>query len=243
MRLKPKVTQVTFKADGFKLKGTIYHPLKKPINRAIIGSHGLLSDRTSLKQKALAIQCIDMDIAYFVFDHRGCGQSEGEFEQVTTLDNRVRDLMAAVTAIQAKTGCKNRLGLFGSSMGGAVCLAASAQIKPLAIVTVAAPLKSAALVRNDKNAIDTGNFSPSFYEEKLQFDITAKTAGVKNLLLFHGDSDETVPVSHARTIYTLAAEPKKMVIQKGGDHRMSRPGHQKSFITLAAHWYLTHMSK
>ena len=241
MRSEPKVAQVIFKADGFRLKGTLYHPLKKPIDRAIIGSHGLLSDRTSLKQQVLAIQCIDMGIAYFAFDHRGCGESEGDFEQVTTLDNRVRDLMAAVTFIQAKTGCKNRIGLFGSSMGGAVCLAASAHINPLAIVTVAAPLKSATLVRNDKNAIDTGSFSPSFYEEKLQFDITAKTAGVKNLLLFHGDTDETVPVSHARTIHALAADPKKMVIQKGGDHRMSRPDHQKSFLSLAAHWYLTHM--
>jgi fermentation-respiration switch protein FrsA (DUF1100 family) len=52
----------------------------------------------------------------------------------------------------------------------------------------------------------------------------------------HGDADETVPVSHAKEIYNLAASPKKLIIQHKGDHRMSHEQHQNDFIRDAAAW-------
>jgi len=228
--------QVDFSADEFQLRGSLYLPVT-PTNRIVIGCHGLLSDRTSPKQLELARQCVAMEMAYFVFDHRGCGESQGEFEKVTTIESRTRDLLAAVAFIQFEVDPRPRLGLFGSSMGGAVCLATAGRVKPRAIVVVAAPLKSAAIVPTSKNAEDTGHFSPSFYREKLQFDITANISAVNNLLLFHGEDDTTVPVAHGREIYSLATDPKKIIIQKNGDHRMSSPAHQREFIRAAADWY------
>lgn len=230
------ITQIDFMADGFQLIGTLYQPSMRT-NRIVIGCHGLLSDRTSPKQMDLARRCIAMDIAYLAFDHRGCGQSNGDFEKVTTLAARRRDLLAATTFIQTETDLGPRLGLFGSSMGGTVCLVTAGRIKPRAIVTVAAPIKSASIITTKKNAEDTGGFPPSFYREKLQFDITGNVSAVDNLLLFHGDADETVPVSHGREIFSLAAEPKKIIIQRGGDHRMSNPAHQRKFIKETTDWY------
>lgn len=238
----PVVTETEFAADNIKLKGTLYQSLQ-PATGTIIGCHGLLSDRTSPKQQILAKKCNQLGLSYFAFDHRGCGESGGVFEEVTTLDNRISDLLAAVRFIKTETGITKRLALFGSSMGGTVCLAASQQIHPMAIVTVAAPLKSAAIVRTKQNAIDTGHFSDTFYQERLQFDITNRIPGISHLLVFHGDGDETVPVSHGRTIYGLAANPKKIIIQKDGDHRMSRTDHQEAFIHHAVHWYGTHLMK
>jgi len=183
-----------------------------------------------------------MGIAYLAFDHRGCGQSDGDFEMVTTLAARSRDLLAAAAFIQTKTDLGPRLGLFGSSMGGSVCLATAGRIKPRAIVTVAAPIKSASIIPTRQNTEDTGSFPPSFYREKLQFDITGNVSAVNNLLLFHGDADETVPVSHGREIFSLAAEPKKIIIQRAGNHRMSNPTHQREFIQATADWYQNRMA-
>ena len=234
------ITQIDFMADGFRLVGTLYRPSQRR-NRTVIGCHGLLSDRTSPKQIDLARRCTAMGIAYLAFDHRGCGQSDGDFEMVTTLAARSRDLLAAAEFIRMETDLGPRLGLFGSSMGGAVSLATASQIKPWAIVTVAAPIKSASIIPTEKNAIDTGNFSPSFYRQKLQFDITETLPDVNNLLLFHGDADETVPVFHGREIHSLASQPKKIIIQKNGDHRMSNPVHQREFIQETADWYYSRM--
>ena len=183
-----------------------------------------------------------MGIGYLAFDHRGCGQSDGDFEKITTLAARSRDLLAAAAFIQTETDLGPRLGLFGSSMGGAVCLAMAGRIKPRAIVTVAAPIKSASIIPTRQNTEDTGNFPPSFYRKKLQFNITGNVSVVDNLLLFHGDADETVPVSHGREIFSLAAEPKKMIIQRNGDHRMSNPAHQREFIQETADWYQNRMA-
>lgn len=235
------ITQIDFMADEFRLKGTLYQP-SRHTNRTIIGCHGLLSDRTSPKQMDLARRCIAMGIGYLAFDHRGCGQSDGDFEKVTTLAARSRDLLAAAAFIQTETDLGPRLGLFGSSMGGAVCLAMAGRIKPRAIVTVAAPIKSASIIPTRQNTEDTGNFPPSFYRKKLQFNITGNVSVVDNLLLFHGDADETVPVSHGREIFSLAAEPKKMIIQRNGDHRMSNPAHQREFIQETADWYQNRMA-
>ena len=96
-----KITQVEFWADEFRLIGTLYQPPKRT-NQTVIGCHGLLSDRTSPKQVALARRCNALGIAYFAFDHRGCGDSQGDFEKVTSLAARVRDLLAAVQFIHTK---------------------------------------------------------------------------------------------------------------------------------------------
>jgi len=77
----------------------------------------------------------------------------------------------------------------------------------------------------------------SFYEKQLAFDISGKLAGLSNILIFHGDADETVPVSDAHELYAKVSEPKELVIQQGGDHSMSSLSHQVSFIKMAVEWF------
>ena len=72
---------ISFNSDSLKLKGVLHLPDdgQPPV---VIGSHGLYSSGSSPKQIALAEQCNRLGIAYFRFDHRGCGSSQGEFERV-----------------------------------------------------------------------------------------------------------------------------------------------------------------
>jgi predicted acyl esterase len=86
------IKKITFLSDGFKLYGTLHLP---PAERppVVIGSHGLLSSSSSPKQIALARACTAAGIAYFRFDHRGRGKSEGVFKEVTSLKARCTDLL------------------------------------------------------------------------------------------------------------------------------------------------------
>jgi dipeptidyl aminopeptidase/acylaminoacyl peptidase len=60
--------------------------------------------------------------------------------------------------------------------------------------------------------------------------------GIKHVLVVHGQNDGVVPVAHAHRIYALAGDPKRLVIQEGGDHRMSDMGHQQTFLNDVLAW-------
>jgi len=118
---------ISFVSGGFVLKGKLHLPEahQPPV---VIGSHGLYSSKDSPKQIALAGACNRLGMAYFRFDHRGCGSSQGEFVKVTSLASRCQDLKDAVEAVLKHEDTGRRIGLFGSSMGGTVSLSIAAEL-------------------------------------------------------------------------------------------------------------------
>jgi alpha-beta hydrolase superfamily lysophospholipase len=213
---------IIFQSDGFTLKGTLHLPdsRRPPL---VIGCHGLMSTGDSPKQIALAERCMHAGIAYFRFDHRGCGESDGDIETDTSLQARCNDLSSALQAIRSLDITGEDIGLFGSSMGGAVCLAFAGRQHVASLVTVAA-------LHQSKGIIDNPVMN-------LSFDLFEYLPKVHNILIFHGDQDEVVPLLHAKTIYAHAQDPKKLVILKDGDHRMSQISHQEVFVREAVGWF------
>ena len=226
------IEEIIFSSDEFLLKGYLHLP---PLNSPpfVIGCHGLFSDKNSPKQIELAQHCNQLNIAYFRFDHRGCGESKAPFETVTSLDARCTDLSAAANMLKARDDLGDQMGLFGSSMGGAVCLAAARMIQANSVISWAAPIRSADLVQ--KHADPTGGSATPF--KKKPFDISNQLAGLRNILIFHGDADETVPLPQAEEIYERVFEPKKLVILPYSDHRMSNPADQQAFLREALLWF------
>jgi hypothetical protein len=82
--MKSICKKISFLSDNFLLRGILHIPAveKGPV---IIGSHGLLSSGNSPKQIALARRCNDFGIAFFRFDHRGCGKSKGFLKKLLHL--------------------------------------------------------------------------------------------------------------------------------------------------------------
>jgi alpha-beta hydrolase superfamily lysophospholipase len=234
----PHVEDIVFAADGLALKGTLHLPSahRPPV---IIGSHGLLSSRNSPKQVALAHQCNRLQMAFFRFDHRGCGDSRGKLNQTTLLEDRCRDLIRAIELMKTRGDIGERIGLFGSSMGGTVCLSVASRISITTLVIVAAPIRSRALGKAPVVLKKSPAQDALFEEEKNQFDISDQISGIRNILILHGQMDDLVPVSAAREIYNRVGNPKCLIIQKGGDHRMSDPVHQEEFIREASLWFKT----
>ncbi|MFO7555039.1 MAG: alpha/beta fold hydrolase [Desulfobacterales bacterium] len=227
---------ITFTSDGFLLKGTLHLP-ETDLPPVVIGSHGLLSTGESPKQIALARGCSAHGIAYFRFDHRGCGQSDGVFNEVTSLEARCNDLISAAKAIQLQKGIGDRIGLFGSSMGGAVCMVVAEALNVKAMVTYASPVRSASVAAALKKSDDVDAIQPLFNQKHPVWDISETLKKLHNIFILHGDSDVLVPPSNAHEIYTKSNNPKKLIIQKGGDHRMSNKKHQEDFVRQAALWF------
>jgi alpha-beta hydrolase superfamily lysophospholipase len=217
-----------------RLHGILHMPAA-PYPSLVVGSHGLYSTGASPKQCALAADCCRMGLAYFRFDHRGCGRSEGRFEAVTSLAGRRNDLIDAVACLRERYPLGTGLGLFGSSMGGATCLAAAFALKPERLVTLAAPVDSRSILT--AAARHEAPVAPLFYGDTFQFDLRDDIGRIGNILVIHGMDDEVIPVRHADVIFQHSREPKKQLLLEGGDHRLSRPEHQQHFMAAAREWF------
>jgi alpha-beta hydrolase superfamily lysophospholipase len=239
---KSIIEKIVFSSDIFLLNGYLHLP---PVDRppVVIGSHGLFSDKNSPKQIQLAQQCNRNNIAYFRFDHRGCGQSKAPLEEVASLEARCTDLMAAAKMVRSRNDIGFQVGLFGSSFGGVVCLATARYVKAHAVVTWAAPIRSTDIAQNKTNTAGHAETADSnHFFKKNPFDISDQLPGIQNIVIFHGDADETVPLSHAKEIYEGASQPKKLVVFPKGDHRMSNQMHQKDFIREATAWFCINLT-
>lgn len=229
-----KETILAFSSDGYRLQGTLHLP-DVPHPNLIVGSHGLYSSGASPKQCELAGRCCQMGLAYFRFDHRGCGRSEGRFEKVTTLAGRRNDVVDAVAFLRKKFDLGPKLGLFGSSLGGATCLAAAGVLTPFRLVTLAAPVDShSILTASTKHEAPV---PPLFFKDAFQFDLRQNLGAIKGLLIIHGDDDEVIPPPHADIIFEHVGNPKKRLFVSGGDHRLSRRDHQRRFIRETLDWF------
>jgi len=226
------IKSITFRADGFRLRGTLHVPdVDHP--PLVIGSRGLLSTRRSPKQIALAESCNAAGIAYFRFDHRGCGDSEGTFHKITSLKARCDDSRVAFTRLRETESFGEGIGFFGSSYGGAAVISLSSILPVDALVTVAAPIRSHTI----DTPPDDGKAGIILDKKKLSFDISDGLSRVGNIFIVHGDADEVVPVSDGKEIYARVDAPKQLWIQSGGDHRMSDPDLQREFVTRATDWF------
>jgi alpha-beta hydrolase superfamily lysophospholipase len=234
---KSIVEEIHFSSEEFMLKGYLHLP---PVSAPpfVIGCHGLFSDKSSPKQIELAYHCNQYNIAYFRFDHRGCGESKAPSEMITSLAARCTDLKVAAALLKARNDLGGRMGFFGSSMGGTVCLAVARDTGVDAVVTWAAPVRSHDLVQHQPNPAE-GSEIPF---KRNPFDITRQLTGLRNTLVLHGDADETVPLLHAKEIHQYLKAPKKLIVFPQSDHRMSNPADQKKFIQQASGWLNTYLT-
>lgn len=226
---------LAFEVDGYRVFGVLHLPRGENLP-VVIGSHGLFSNGSSPKQIELADRCNASGLAYLRLDHRGCGNSTGDFETATSLAGRCRDLAAAAKKLRSRPELGRSIGLFGSSLGGAVCLAAAGEIRPERIVTIAAPIDSRSIVEQTRRPGGPTVVPDVFRKPALQFDLRDRLHDIRHLLIFHGDRDETIPVSHGKELYERVSEPKKLIINADGDHRMSRRDHQLRFLEEAVQW-------
>jgi uncharacterized protein len=226
---------ITFRSGSNELVGTLHLPDRIPAP-LVVGCHGLQANRQSPKQIALARRCNDSGIAFFRFDHTGCGDSSGNYYDGTDIKIRRQDLTCAIAALAGHSALKPLLGLFGSSFGGAVIMSYAQQHTVACLVTYAAPITSRGL-GNTQSGVPLEIDPLKKTSPPWVFDIREFLPSLSNILVIHAEGDAMVPVSHAHEIYNQAKKPKQLIIQNGGDHPMSDPNLQRQFLSQAMNWY------
>jgi alpha-beta hydrolase superfamily lysophospholipase len=235
-----KTHEFTFDCNGYMLSGTLHLPDadNPPV---VIGSHGLYADSQSPKQVTLGNLCAEAGIAFFRFDHRGCGKSQGDIRKDTTLQLRCVDLLGAVDALKKEGLSCETLGLFGSSFGGAVCMSVAKELSARALVLNAASVTSGRILNDLETSDDSKPKSSILFRKTFRFDLTFLLNELHHVLVFHGDEDDVVPVSEGRSIYEHAGEPKRLIVFEGGDHLMTDTGNQETFARESIEWFRQHL--
>ena len=247
--MKISEKNIEFYSDKILIKGVLHLPQinNPPI---VIGSHGLEGTKDSAKQLILSRLLPQNNIGYLRFDHRGCGESKGNFLKDTSVPNRASDFINAVKYILANEGTSRKLGLFGSSLGGSTCIEAWNTLSQMDMelagcVLTAAPVKSRTIDNitvNEKADNNHSGLPINFYIENLSFDLSENIKTMTNVLIFHGLADEIVPIENAHTIYKNAKDPKKLILFKNGDHQTSSRKDQNVFEKETLKWFKAALS-
>jgi uncharacterized protein len=116
---------VTIPSAGLKLSGVVHVPRSlRPSERrgAFLVLHGFGSNKTSSNTMQPTKVLSELGYVVLRFDMRGCGDSEGEFGRVICLE-QVEDTRSALTFLARHPAVDpERIGLIGSSFGGAVAV-------------------------------------------------------------------------------------------------------------------------
>lgn len=118
-----------FFSSGLKLAGVLYLPAGEPPADGwpgLVFCHGFTAVK-ELYLPPLATAMAEAGLAALTFDYRGFGESDGPPGRLIP-DEQVEDARNAITCLQAQPGVdRERIGLFGTSFGGGIAVAAAAR--------------------------------------------------------------------------------------------------------------------
>jgi alpha/beta superfamily hydrolase len=237
---------VTFYSEYRRIFGNLHLPSER--SPCVITLHGLESSKNRGKWPTVASKFIEEGYACLRFNFRGCGEglekSEGEFEDVS-LTGRIKDYRSALQFLQDTDRVDmRRLGVFGSSFGGMVAVAAQDK-RVKAMVTLSTPHMMPRL-DNPQIPKEIGEyhelqarkkFKKEFYEDLQKYDLLRAIRSAPPILILHGSLDEVVPLEHTQKLFEAAPEPKRLETIEGADHVFSRSEHLNKAIDLSLEWF------
>jgi len=245
---------------GRRLRGMIHRPVEARSRRgtpAVIFLHGFTGDR--MESHWIFVKCAralaKAGIASLRFDFYGSGESEGEFREVT-LQGEIEDARAAVDFLRRYRGIdRNRLGLLGLSLGGAVAasVARDSQIGALVLwAAVARPAELRALagqtsrpIVESEGARDYSGHAVSarWIENISKVDPLHSLAGFeKPTLIIHPEKDEILSPDHAEDYYNAVGSViKQKIIVSGADHTFSSIPWEEEVIRRSVDWFRVHL--
>jgi len=246
--------EIRLEVDGLKLAGELYVP--SSVNRtcpALCICHGIPAvpyDPADRGYAALAQRFSTAGFVTLIFNFRGAGKSEGNFD----IMGWSRDLQAAIDFLY-KLGevDKRRLCLMGFSGGAAVSIYVAAHDPRVSLLVACACPADFGLLTG-KEAVPSAiqrfrqiglirdkDFPSSLEEWRNGFEIIFPIRWIEKisprpLLLVHGDADEVVPLEHAHRLYQKSKEPKEIAVISGAKHKLRL---EEKAMNLVLDWLKT----
>lgn len=224
---------VTIPLGALSLSGVIYLPPK--FSKGVVFIHG--GGRFNLERYAFLQHYFELhSIASLVFDCRGCGLSDGVFEE-SSLRNRMNDAEAALTYFQNLTSLPiQNIYVWGSSMGAHIAsrlIDTNPQIAGVILQSGAAyGLEAEHLPMNEEFSAFIRK--PDSWKNSPAFSTLEKFKG--KLLVVYGADDALIPEGVKEHYRQLCKSQDDFIELEGGIHTLLRPQNErqkKALVKLA----------
>lgn len=233
-----KVSITSF--DGLTLRGRYYECQKgAPVELLF---HGYKSD--SERDLCGGVQrCFALGRNVLLVDHRASGESDGSV--ISFGINERKDCLKWIDFVIGKFGKDVKIMLGGISMGAATVLMAGGEKLPKNVVCIVGDCGySSAKEIIMKTAKEMG-FPPKLAYPfiklgarvfgKFDLEETSPIEAMKTcqtpVLIFHGDSDELVPMEMGERLYDACQAKKRLVIVKGAGHGLAYPMDKDGYVS------------
>ena len=234
---------IRFSSESFELAGVLHWP-ENPLPPVVVGAHGLFASKDSPKQIALAAACNARGLAYFRFDHTGVRPKRGGFFPGDHLCRTGPGYGCGGEHRGDPAGCGAGPGTVRLQHGRGPCACTWRRGGlPGPWWFTAAPARFEPLEDMLRQSGEAQRLPQAFFQESGAAVAPCGKVNFGPLLVFHGNADQVVPVSHGREIHEKAWDPKRLIVFSGGDHPMSHPGHQKVFVKKAAEWFAAYLKE
>ena len=228
--------EVEFKVRNETLRGSLFIPQGKGLFPAVIFFHGSGSKRE--RYLPVAKELAKNGIMALAFDFRGCGESDGKFEDQTH-EKAIEDAKAGLDFLLSQNVDKRRIGICGGSFGGylSAFILPNYDIKSLILRTPAAfsdRFLSSKIKRENEY---------EFFKDKKNWEDSSVYKNISKfrgpVLVIKAGEDENVPPEVIDEFYQQAeaSSKRKLVVIKDADHRLSDPWINQ-FYDLTKSWFL-----
>jgi len=257
---------IVFKSGNFEIYGVMHLPHNMSAENhvpAVVFCHGFTGTKVEAHRifVTMARELEKKGIASLRFDFRGCGDSSGEFMHTTVL-GEVEDTLHAIENVCSHHGIdKDRIGVLGLSLGGAVAAYAAGtdkRVKALALWAPAADLVEEAEQIRTENEIKSIRKlkAVDYYGTLLGRDFIKEIPKIKPVkalknfngvtLIVHGTEDNSVPLSHSLKYYNMLNKKGLKVdrhLIEGSDHVFSSYAWEKEVISKTLKFFVKNLQK
>lgn len=236
--------------DGLNITAWFVPPKDKPQSgETVILIHGLGGHRGGLLDRAAILA--EHGYNTLLIDVRNHGDSDGS---VTTLGySEVNDVRGAMNYLATRADVnRDRIGVLGHSMGGAIAIRAAAQIPEIRAVIAESSYQSTRDAGNHIMSLLSGMpaapFALWFVDRESGVPVTEVSSLVdlpkiapRPVLLIHGENDDVLDAGDTRRMFERAGEPKALYIVPGARHTdivQTNPQEYEKVVTEFLNRYL-----
>lgn len=207
-----QIEPVELVVDGQVRLGAAYvKSLQQPPRAYVLYFHGICCNLNQHISRPKGLANLGYDV--LVFDYRGWGTST---DVEPTEAGLLEDSRAALAWLSQRSGVPaSRIVYYGRSFGTAVATQLAADAPPAALV-LESPFSSVQGLVSDSSNMDL----PAGFVSEGAWDTEGRLRALTDvpLLLLHGTADDFVRPEFSEHLYSVAHEPKQLVLVEGANH-------------------------
>lgn len=202
--------------DGVKLHGWLCSPTNTSVQsgsrKLLLWFHGNAGNITTWFNEVRLATTLPADV--LIIDYRGYGRSQGKPDEAGLYLDAAAAWDLALTEVQ---GARNRVIIYGFSLGGGVGIELATRVDPAGLIVQSSFTSIPDVARS------LVPFVPATWISTKMASLDKVSTLTCPKLFIHSPGDELIPYRQGRRLFAAAASPKTF-------HMVPRQGHNETFI-------------